>query len=98
VWNRCFKGKPGTDKLIEAAAKGSEPEFQQIQGYLLKEMENPEFVEMVKPYAQEIHQTIVQMEDNSMMLQVNRDNAKGYQIKAELGSKVYFVERMENPD
>ncbi|WP_421658329.1 hypothetical protein [Leptothermofonsia sp. ETS-13] len=22
VWNRCFKGKPGTDRLLEAAAKG----------------------------------------------------------------------------
>jgi len=63
VWNRCFKGKPGTDKQLEAAAKGSELEMRQIREYLLKEMENPAFVEAVKPIAQEIHQVIVQMDD-----------------------------------
>jgi hypothetical protein len=63
VWNRCFKGKPGTEQLLEAAAKGSEPELKQIRDYLLKEMEQPEFVAMVQPIAQEIHQVIVQMND-----------------------------------
>lgn len=62
VWNRCFKGKPGTDKQLEAAAKGSEPELQRIRDYLLKEMENQEFVGLVQPIAQEIHQVLVQME------------------------------------
>jgi hypothetical protein len=47
VWNRCFKGKPETDQLLEAAAKGSEPELKRIRDYLLKEMENSEFVGMV---------------------------------------------------
>ena len=63
VWNRCFQGKPGTDRILEAAAKGAEPELKQIRDYLLKEMENPEFEDMVKPIAQEIHQVIVQMDD-----------------------------------
>lgn len=63
VWNRCFKGKPGTGQLLEAAAKGSEPQLTQVRDYLLKEMENPEFVGMVQPIAQEIHQVIVQMDD-----------------------------------
>ena len=63
VWERCFKGKPGTDKLLEAAAKGAQPELKQVQEYLLKEMENPAFVEMVKPIAQEIHQVVVQFDD-----------------------------------
>jgi len=62
VWNRCFKGKPETDKQLEAAAKGAEPELTQVRTYLLKEMENPMFVEAVKPIAQEIHQVIVQIE------------------------------------
>jgi hypothetical protein len=62
VWNRCFQGKPGTDTLLAAAANGSEPELKQIRAYLLKEMENPTFVEMVKPIAEEIHQVIVQMD------------------------------------
>lgn len=63
VWNRCFKGKPGAEKVLEAAAKGSEPELKQVRDYLLKEMENREFVGMVQPIAQEIHQVIVQMDD-----------------------------------
>ena len=63
VWNRCFKGKPGTEKTLAAAAKGSEPELKQIQDYLLKEMENPEFMGMVQPIAQEIHQVMVQFDD-----------------------------------
>lgn len=63
AWNRCFKGKPGTDQLLEKAAQGSEPELERIRDYLLKEMENPEFVGMLKPIAEEIHQVIVQMDD-----------------------------------
>jgi hypothetical protein len=63
VWQRCFKGKTGADKLLEAAAKGSEPELKQIRDYLLKEMENPEFVDLVQPIAQEIHQVFVQFDD-----------------------------------
>jgi hypothetical protein len=65
VWNRCFRGKPGTDKLLEAAAKGSDPELQQIRGYLLTEMEKSEFVDMVQPMASEIHQIILQAESKA---------------------------------
>lgn len=63
VWNRCFKGKPETEKLLEAAAQGSEPAVSQVREYLLKEMENPDFVQEIKPIAQEIHQVIVQIEN-----------------------------------
>lgn len=60
VWNRCFSRSLGADKLLEAAAKGSEPELKQIQDCLLKEMENPDFLGIVLPIAQEIHRVIVQ--------------------------------------
>ena len=70
VWNRCFNGKPGTEKTLDAAAKGSEPELKQMRDYLLKEMENPEFVGMVQPIAREIHQVLVQMDD------VNAENVQ----------------------
>lgn len=63
VWKRCFKGKPGMEQKLQAAANGSEPELKQIREYLLKEMENPEFVGMVQPIAQEIHQVLVQFDD-----------------------------------
>lgn len=62
VWNRCFKGKPGTEALLEKAANGSAAELTTLRTYLHKELENPEFVSMVQPIAQEIHQVIVQME------------------------------------
>lgn len=98
VWNRCFKGKPGTDKLLEAAAKGSEPELKQIRDYLLKEMENPDFVSMVKPIGQEIHQVIVEMDHvnarnvqqifGGQGLQVN--DPKSQVIQAGDNAKFYF--------
>ncbi len=72
VWERCFKGKPGTDKLLEAAAKGSEPELKQVREYVLKAMENPAFVAAVQPIAQEIHQVLVQFDD------VNADVAQQF--------------------
>jgi hypothetical protein len=98
VWNRCFKGKPGTDRLLEAAAKGSEPELKQVRDYLLKEMENPDFVSMVKPIGQEIHQVIVEMEYvnarnvqqifGGQGLQVN--DPKSQVIQAGDNAKFYF--------
>jgi hypothetical protein len=63
VWNRCFKEQPGTQKVLGAAAQGSAPALQQIRESLLKEMEHPEFMGMVQPIAQEIHQVIVQMDE-----------------------------------
>ena len=56
--------------MLAAAAKGSEPELKQMRDYLLKEMENPEFVGMVQPIAREIHQVLVQMDD------VNAENVQ----------------------
>ena len=87
VWNRCFKGKPGTEKTLEAAAKGSEPELKQMRDYLLKEMENPEFVGMVQPIVREIHQVLVQMDD------VNAKNVQ--QIFG--GQGVQVNERQDQP-
>jgi hypothetical protein len=104
VWNRCFKGKPGTDKLLEAAAKGSEPELKQVRAYLMEEMENPEFVSMVQPIAQEIHQVIVQMDDvnarnvqqifGGQGLQVN--DPKSPVIQAGDNNKFYFGVKPED--
>lgn len=71
VWEKCFKGKPGTTELLEAAAKGSEAELTQVKAYLLRALENEEFAAVVKPIVQEIHQTIVQIDDDSLMIQQN---------------------------
>jgi hypothetical protein len=79
VWNRCFKGKPGTDQVLEAAAKGSEPELKQIRDYLWQEMEDPEFVSMVQPLAQEIHQVIVQFDDVNARNSMQVSGGEGFQ-------------------
>ncbi|MDA0866736.1 MAG: hypothetical protein O2890_10015 [Cyanobacteria bacterium] len=72
VWNRCLRGRLGADKVLEAAAKGSDPELKQVRNYLLAEMKKPDFVDMVQPMAQEIHQVLVSMDDvnarNSMQI------------------------------
>lgn len=104
VWERCFKGKPGTDKLLEAAAKGSEPELKQIRDYLLKEMEHPEFVSMVQPIAQEIHQVLVRFDDvnaknvqqifDGQGLQVN--DPKSQVIQAGDNARFYFGTQPED--
>jgi hypothetical protein len=72
VWNWCFKGKPRANQVLEAAAKGDESKLQQIRDYLLKEMENPEFVSLVQPMAEEIHQVMVETENvNAKNIQQN---------------------------
>jgi hypothetical protein len=63
VWEKCFKGKPGTTELLEAAAKGSEAELTQVKAYLLRALENEEFAAVVKP--------IAQVDDDSLMIQQN---------------------------
>ncbi|HAG81358.1 MAG TPA: hypothetical protein DCL61_09335 [Cyanobacteria bacterium UBA12227] len=104
VWNWCFKGKPRADKVLEAAAKGSEPELKQIQDYLLKEMENPEFVSMVQPIAQEIYQVLVRFDEvnarnvqqifTGQGLQVN--DPKSQVIQTGSNAKFYFGAQPED--
>jgi len=63
VWDRCFKGKPGADKLLEQAAAGSQPEMEKLKAYLLKALEDQQLAQEVEPIAQEIHQVLVQFDD-----------------------------------
>jgi hypothetical protein len=98
VWERCFKGKPGTDKLLEAAAQGAKPELKQVQDYVMKAMESPAFVELVKPSAQEIHQVLVRVEaENARNLQIvsggqglQVNDPKSPVIQAGENAKFYF--------
>ncbi|MBE9064387.1 hypothetical protein [cf. Phormidesmis sp. LEGE 11477] len=86
VWNRCFKGRPGSDEVLVAAAEGVEPALQQMRDSLLFELEKPDFINMVEPIVQEIHRTIVQVDNTSARnlqqnfggqgLQVNNPNSQ----------------------
>ncbi len=82
VWNWCFKGKPGVEKTLTAAANGSEPELQQLREYLLKELKNPEFAGMVQPIAQEIYQVIVQFDDVNAQNVQQIFGGQGLQVNA----------------
>jgi len=92
VWQRCFKGKPDVEQLVEKAGQGSEAETKTLKAYLDKALvPDAELTREVKPFAQEIHQVIVQMEnvsaENLMQvfdgqgLQVNNPSAPTIQAK-----------------
>lgn len=92
VWQRCFKGKPDAKQLVEKAGQGSEAETKTLKAYLDKALTpEAELTREVKPFVQEIHQVIVQMEnvsaENLMQvfdgqgLQVNNPSAPTIQAK-----------------
>ncbi|MEO1297609.1 MAG: hypothetical protein AAFW75_17870, partial [Cyanobacteria bacterium J06636_16] len=71
IWQRCFKGKQGVDKRLEAAARGSQPDIEVLQTYLDKELdEGGPFAKEVKQIAGEIHQVVFEMKD------VNAENVQ----------------------
>jgi hypothetical protein len=63
VWEKCLRGKPDTDKLLQAAADNSQPESAAAQTklteYLYKVLESDTSLKQdVKKLADEIHQEI----------------------------------------
>lgn len=82
VWNR-IKGNATAVAVLEGAAQEKPEEIQRLRNYLHSQWkdENSEFAQAVKKLADEIHFELTQIEDNSSMTQVNRDNAKGWQVK-----------------
>ncbi|MBE9030884.1 hypothetical protein IQ266_14200 [filamentous cyanobacterium LEGE 11480] len=86
VWQRCFKGKPGTEDLLAQAEKGNSEAETALKDYLDKALVDAKLKAEVEPIVQEIRQTIVQIDDDSTMTQINRDNAKGWQTKVQGGT------------
>jgi uncharacterized protein (DUF4415 family) len=86
LWNRCFKGKPGIDELTAKAEKGDTGAIATLKDYLDKALADQKLKAEVEPIVQQIHQTIVQIDDDSTMTQINRDSAKGWQTKVEGGT------------
>jgi hypothetical protein len=92
VWQRCFKGKPDVEHLVEKVGQGSEAETKTLKAYLDKALApDAELTREVKPFVQEIHQVIVQMESvtaeniqqvfGGQGLQVNNPSAPTIQAK-----------------
>ncbi|WP_293330076.1 hypothetical protein [Microcoleus sp. CAWBG58] len=98
VWEKCLRGKPGTDKLLEAAANGLEKEQATLKEYLCKVLESDSlFNREVGQLANEIHQAIqfddinaqnVQQIFGGQGLQVN--DPKSQVIQAGENAKFYF--------
>ncbi len=81
VWSR-IKGNTKAIQVLEAAEDKPE-EMQKLKNYLhsLWKDENSEFAQEVKKLADEIHFELTQIEDNSSMTQINRDQSTGYQTR-----------------
>jgi hypothetical protein len=87
VWER-IRGNSTAVGVLKEAAQEKPEEVQRLKNYLysLWKDENSEFAQDVKKLADEIHFELTQIEDNSSMTQINRDNARGWQTKVEGGT------------
>jgi hypothetical protein len=87
VWER-IRGNSTAVGVLKEATQEKPEEIQRLKNYLysLWKDENSEFTQDVKKLADEIHFELTQIEDNSSMTQINRDNARGWQTKVEGGT------------
>lgn len=87
AWRR-IKGNARAVEVLEGAAREKPEDVQRLKNYLYSQWkdENSEFAREVKKWADEIHFELTQIEDNSSMTQINRDNAKGWQVKVTGGT------------
>jgi hypothetical protein len=82
-----LQGNPAAvEALAKAEAAGSEDDLKDVANYLdMAVRKDAAFADQVKGLVQEI-QTLVQIQDDSHMTQINRDNAKGWQTKVQGGT------------
>lgn len=89
VWNR-IKGNEVAITVLEEAAQEDPEATQRLKNYLysLWKDDQSEFTSEVKKLSGEIHFELTQLEDNSSMTQIVRDNARGWSNKV-TGGTVY---------
>jgi hypothetical protein len=80
----------GNPAAVEALAKveafGAEDDLRDVASYLdMAQRKDAEFGKEVQKLVQEI-QTLVQVQDDSHMTQINRDNSKNWQTKVQGGT------------
>ena len=84
IWEK-LRGNPNAEKALSAVESGNKTELEKVAGYLQYAMlEDKQFATEVQAIAQEINAG--KLQDNSHMIQYNRDNAKGWQTKVEGGT------------
>jgi hypothetical protein len=80
-----LKGNPTAEQALSQAESGSEEAFESIADYLKVAMrEDPNFATEIQALAKEIDEEVAK--DGGSMIQVNRDNAKGWQTRVEGGT------------
>jgi hypothetical protein len=86
LWDRCVQGKPKIEALVAQAERQDAVAIGKLREHLAIALEDLKLKAEVEPIVQQIHQTIVQVDDDSTMTQVNRDQAKGWQTKVQGGT------------
>ncbi|MGV0028308.1 hypothetical protein [Phormidesmis priestleyi] len=76
VIRKRFAGnKKAEEAIVKIEEQGSTEALNKLSGYLDDEMNDKTFAQALQQLAQQVDQTVMQQE--------NRNNAKGYQIRAE---------------
>lgn len=89
LWDRCFKGKPDVSGLLARVEKKDEQAIATLKTYLAKALEDAQLKADVEPYVKAIHQTIVQIDDDSTMNQTNYGGTN-YQTKTGPNNTNFF--------
>jgi hypothetical protein len=97
IWERCLRGKPDTDKLLEGASKGSADDQKRLTEYLHKVLESDP---VLKQDAQKIATEIYQIAQNNVNARNNQqisggqgmqvNDPKSQVIQAGDNAKIYF--------
>jgi hypothetical protein len=85
LWNRCVLGKPKVEALVAQAEKQDDVAIEKLKEHLAIAFEDQKLKAEVDSIVQQID-TIVQIDDDSTMTQINRDQAKGWQTKVQGGT------------
>ncbi|MDJ0618336.1 MAG: hypothetical protein QNJ63_16580 [Calothrix sp. MO_192.B10] len=90
---RKLQGNPEAVKAIVAVEQGSQSELPEVARYLDAFMTlEPAFAQEVRTLAQQIN--VSKNEEKTTMKQTNRDNSKGFQVKA---NQVSHIGDVNNP-
>ena len=81
VWSHCFKGNDKAKPILEAAGKGSPKALAKVEEFLNKQLEKEAIAQEIKPLAQQLQQVLIQIDDDSQMVQNNFGDGPVYMTK-----------------
>ncbi len=88
IWEKCLRGKPGTDQLLQKAAEGSAADQQKLTDYLHRVLETDAGLKAeAQKLADEIHVEVTH--DSSSMIQ-NNYGGTNYQTKTGANNTNFF--------